>query len=302
MRQVMFEVAKGLPLGAERVHGGSVSAMHSMPVGGIWQRSHTAATILKLARTFWRGLWVCFWIARAALEFLLFVGIETSKRDAGRRVWLRRTARNILRAMNVKVSIEGFPPTGGLLVSNHLSYLDILVLASLTPATFVSKQDVAGWPVFGWLAKCAGTIFVKRERRADVGRVSHEISLALHSGALVVLFPEGTSSSGQTVLPFRSSLLEPVFESSHPVHAAALDYHLSDGSVEEEVCYWGDMVLGPHLLNLLSKKTIHATVRFGGPERNGFTDRKQLAKSLQESVLRLRSSCPEPEQPLALFF
>ncbi len=243
----------------------------------------------KWLRTIKRTFWLSLWLARASLEYFLFVGRRSKKNNAARMAWLKRSARGILGAMDIKVSIEGRPPTAGLLVCNHLGYLDILVLASVVPAVFVSKQEVARWPVLGWLARCAGTIFINRESRPDVARVNTKIGQMLESG-VVVLFPEGTSSDGRAVLPFRSSLLAPVLGHTHPVVIAALDYQLTGGSVEQEVCYWGDMVLGSHLLNLLSKEGVHAMVRFGEPDSRTFTDRKQMAMALHKCVFRLRAN------------
>src|SRR6185436_7426012 len=108
----------------------------------------------------------------------------------------------VLRLLAADIGSDGPCPRDGLLVSNHLSYLDILVLATLTPAVFVSKSEVKNWPVFGWFARMAGTIFLQRTRRADVVRISEEITTVLRGGHLVVLFPEGTSSNGRQVLPF----------------------------------------------------------------------------------------------------
>ena len=247
-------------------------------------------SLVKKLRTIKRSLWVSLLLTRAAMELVLFIGFQAKSSKAARGHWLKRTAQGLLGAMGVKVSVQGPPPTGGLLVSNHLGYLDILVLASVAPVVFVSKAEVRRWPVFGWLAKCAGTIFIKRESRADVVRAGDEIEQMLECGAVVVLFPEGTSSDGRSVLPFRSSLLEPVLRHKHPVSIAALDYRLNDGSVEQEVCYWGDMVLGAHLLNLLSKEKIQAGVRFGVPTIGACADRKELAKALRDSVSRLRRS------------
>lgn len=96
----------------------------------------------------------------------------------------------------------------GLLVSNHLSYVDVLVIGAITPAIFVSKNEARHWPVFGALARLAGTIFVRRDKRTDVARLAAEIKNALDAGVLVVLFPEGTSSAGARVLPFKSALLQ----------------------------------------------------------------------------------------------
>src|SRR3974390_1037290 len=114
-------------------------------------------------------------------------------RLAARAPWLHRTTKRTLRYFRIETHSTGPVPTNGLLISNHLSYLDILVLSSLTPAVFVSKHDVKYWPVFGQFAVLAGTVFVDRARRFQVGRVNDEITVALNQGALVILFPEGTS-------------------------------------------------------------------------------------------------------------
>jgi len=182
-------------------------------------------------------------------------------------------------------------PSRGLLVSNHLSYLDILVLSSITPAVFVSKREVKFWPIFGQFAQMAGTVFVDRHRRTQVGEINQDIESALEDGALVVLFPEGTSSNGQTVLPFKSSLLEPAAQRTHPVWVGALRYALDDGDAGEEICYWGDHTFFPHALNLLGKRAIRANVRFAPFQHSG-TGRKQLAVELHEAVLTLKQDCP----------
>jgi 1-acyl-sn-glycerol-3-phosphate acyltransferase len=109
-----------------------------------------------------------------------------------------------------------------LLVANHLSYLDIVLLSSLTPCVFVAKNEVKDWPVFGWFARLAGTVFVDRNDRRDAARANELIRSALREGALVVLFPEGTSSNGSTVLPFKSSLLQAAIGERVPFTGAAL--------------------------------------------------------------------------------
>jgi 1-acyl-sn-glycerol-3-phosphate acyltransferase len=141
--------------------------------------------------------------------------------------------------------------------------------------------------VFGWFTRRAGTLYVQRERRGDVGRVSEQMRRVLDDGHVVVFFPEGTSSGGDTVLPFRSSLLEPVARQHIPVTPAALSYALDDGDPAEEVCYWKDMTLLPHLLNLLTKRVIRARVAFGEP-RVHTGDRKELARELHAEVRALK--------------
>ena len=204
--------------------------------------------------------------------------------------WLQRNSRRVLRVFASAVVAEGPLPKSGLLVCNHLSYLDILLLASLTPVVFVSKHEVRHWPVLGWFSRMAGTIYVRRERRGDVARTSEEIRNVLRQGQLVVLFPEGTSSDGRQVLPFKSSLLEPATGSDHELFAGHIAYSISEGSVENDVCYWGDMSFFPHAVMLLAKPRVGASVHFSRVEA-GVSSRKDLARQLHAEVVRLKTRC-----------
>jgi 1-acyl-sn-glycerol-3-phosphate acyltransferase len=178
-------------------------------------------------------------------------------------------------------------PSSGLLVSNHLSYLDIVVLSSIRPCVFVAKRDVARWPLFGWLAHSAGTIFVDRERRFSSNKAVDLIRKAIAGGTVVVLFPEGTSSEGSTVLPFKSALLESAVQLRSPIAAASIEYALDEGSVAHEVCYWRDMTLLPHLLNLFFKREIRANYSFSSTRvRAG--NRKEIARELRDEIVSLR--------------
>ncbi len=245
--------------------------------------------VLKhLLRVGWRMLWLAGELILAAISFVPRVLVRSgpSLLDARAR-WLQAGCRRALRIFNAEVRAAGSVPTHGLLVSNHLSYLDILVLSALAPSIFVAKRDVKSWPVFGWFAQLGGTLFTDRERRSQAGPLAKDLRTLLDRGALVVLFPEGTSSDGQTVLPFKSALLEAATNSSHPVTACSIGYGLEDGTVGEEVCYWKNMTFVPHLLNLLSKRRIEASVRFS-EVRPGTANRKELAQRLHSEVLRLR--------------
>ncbi|HUA38258.1 MAG TPA: lysophospholipid acyltransferase family protein [Candidatus Sulfopaludibacter sp.] len=216
-------------------------------------------------------------------------------RRAARAAWLHRATERTLRFFQIKAQATGPIPARGLLISNHLSYLDILVLSSLMPAVFVSKHDVKYWPVFGQFAVLAGTVFVDRRRRFQVGQVNNEITDALNESALVVLFPEGTSSNGRDILPFKTSLLEPATDPAWPLAIGWIHYDIDDGDASEEVCYWGDHTFFPHMLNLLSKRHVRAMVRFGQcPERS--SDRKELAQQLRAEILALKEMRTEPAE------
>ncbi|HEX3855903.1 MAG TPA: lysophospholipid acyltransferase family protein [Verrucomicrobiae bacterium] len=213
---------------------------------------------------------------------------KASRRRA-RAVWLQNLNRRVLHIFQSEIQTTGTIPSSGLLICNHLSYLDILVLSSLTPAIFVAKREVKSWPLMGLLAQLGGTVFIDRQRRTHVGQVNEEIETALNDGALVVIFPEGTSSDGKTILPFKSSLLEPATQQKHPIAAGCIQYTLADGGADTEICYWGDAVFLPHLLNLLGKRSVRVSVSFARIQ-NHSTDRKELAQQLHAEVLKLKTN------------
>jgi 1-acyl-sn-glycerol-3-phosphate acyltransferase len=219
--------------------------------------------------------------------FLTAARAPKDRQRLERAAWLSRSSRRHLKIFGYSATVSGDIPKRGLLISNHLSYLDVLALSSVTPAVFVSKAEVRQWPLFGWFAAIAGTVFVERERRTHVGQVNREIETALAAGALVVIFPEGTSTSGDTILPFRTSLLEPAARGNHEISVSWLHYELEDGNAREEVCYWGNHSFVPHILNLFGKKKIHATIRFG-KFQHATDDRKQLALQLHDAVMQLK--------------
>jgi len=233
-----------------------------------------------------------FWLGGelflAALNYGIHCALcQRNSLPSARAAWLQNSSRRLLRVFQIETQFSGNIPSRGLLVCNHLSYLDILVLAALAPCVFVAKQEVKHWPVFGGFAKLAGTVFVHREQRMQAGQTVDKIETALRTGALVVLFPEGTSSGGESILPFKSSLLEPAARQTHPLAAGFLRYELGNGDVSEEVCYWKDMTIVPHLINLCSKRAVQASVHFNHI-REGNADRKQLARQLHAEVLRMK--------------
>jgi len=191
----------------------------------------------------------------------------------------------------LRVTFEGEPPPEGLIISNHLSYLDILVFSSIAHCAFVSKREVRSWPVVGWVATLSGAVYVDRSRRSDTQAIQPEMQAALSHGLRLTMFPEGTSTDGSRVLPFHSSLFQPAIDLNAPVTAAVIRYAVPDGDPAEDVCYWGDMTLATHLLNLLQKDSIHASVRFG-EQHFRFADRKEAARIMQQEVERLYAAQP----------
>jgi 1-acyl-sn-glycerol-3-phosphate acyltransferase len=218
----------------------------------------------------------------------IFFRLRLSGKSNWRAFWAQWISRKFLRLIKCSVRVFGERPPQGLIVCNHLGYLDILVIFSACPAAFVSKDEVRRWPFFGLLAKMAGTIFVERARRTAVSAPLKSIAHALKSGLPVVIFPEGTSSDGSSVLPFRSSLLEAALLAEVPIIPAAIGYQIEEGSVTDEICYWRDMSFGSHFWNLLGKRSLTASLRFGSPQAP-LPGRKEHARALRLDVLQLRS-------------
>jgi 1-acyl-sn-glycerol-3-phosphate acyltransferase len=192
-----------------------------------------------------------------------------------------------LRVLHVRVRRTGaVPDKPFLLVCNHLSYLDAVVLASCLPCVFLSKAEVRHWPAWGRLCSALGTLYIDQARHRDIPRVMREIEEALARSQGVVFFPEGKSSNGVTVGPFKSPLLEVPVRLGYPVHYATLGYHAPEGepAAADSVCFWGTQSLGHHAKTFLRLTEIQATLHIG-PEPILETDRKRLAERLREGIL-----------------
>jgi len=249
-----------------------------------WLRFPTMPEPLaRLARRLWR---------LSALVAAAFYGLWQHRklpRDASRAEsaeWLHESCARGLRAIDVQVSAMGEFPSGGLIVSNHLSYLDILAFSAAMPCVFVSKAEVNDWAIIGRYARWAGTVFVVRHDRGDAARANVSVGEALKNGVPVVLFPEGTTTDGHRVLRFHSTMLQPAIDAGVLITPCAIAYALDEGDVGQEVCWWGDMALPPHGWNLLGKKVIRARIAFGQPILAS-GDRKELSHRLHEQVVRL---------------
>jgi len=192
--------------------------------------------------------------------------------------------------MRIEVKVTGPPETGTVAqVANHSSWLDILVLNSVQQVSFVSKAEVANWPVIGAMAKSAGTLFITRNRR-DVDRQRALIENRLRLGGRLLVFPEGTSTDGQRVLPFKPTLfaafLAPELRDDLCVQSIALNYYPPAGCSSRFFGWWGDMEFGAHMLQVLAHGAGGAvTVHFAPSVKvSDFGDRKELALACETTV------------------
>lgn len=191
------------------------------------------------------------------------------------------------RILRVKRDVRGAPAKDGafLVASNHLSYLDILVLGSLYTSVFVAKREIAGWPIFGLIARTAGTLFVDREQARDVVRAGREMAARLASGVPLTIFPEGRSSPGTDVQPFLPSLLEPAAAAGVPCWAAAITYEASGSALPPSVtiCWYDSSSFPAHVVRMMGLARIVAHVRFAAAPVVS-DDRKTLARTLWTAV------------------
>jgi 1-acyl-sn-glycerol-3-phosphate acyltransferase len=203
-------------------------------------------------------------------------------------VVVRHWARGNAWVLGMRRQVSGRPGTEpALLVANHLSYLDVVLVAAELPAIFVAKREVRNWPGLGPLASLVGTIFVDRDSSRDLVRVTAAIDSALRGGDSVVLFAEGTSTRGDRVLPLKPALLEPAIRGGWPVHSAALSYQTPPDQPAADValCWWGDMTFLPHLLGVTRLSTFTGTLAFGAQPVQA-ADRKTLAVELHAAIQR----------------
>lgn len=202
---------------------------------------------------------------------------------------MQRWARGTARCMGLTIEAEGPAPAPPyLLAANHLSYVDIVALQTLCGCVFLAKAEVSRWPLIGFLARTTGTLFVDRTRRADLPRAVEAVSQVVSEGRGVVFFPEGTSTDGASVLPFKPSLFEVAVRTGLPVYCASLGYTVPEGSPPAHlaVCWWGDMDFFGHLYALLQIPSFRARVAFAHEPvpRAERVDRKELAERAHRSV------------------
>jgi 1-acyl-sn-glycerol-3-phosphate acyltransferase len=233
------------------------------------------------------GLLLLFCLIRSLVSRLLRP--DTLERRAQ---WNHSCARIVMNLLGIRLKITGKPPERGLLVSNHLSYLEVLTYGAALPCYLVSKAEVSRWPFFGPLARAGGTLFVDRSSRASAELVTEQIAERLKGPVPVLFFPEGTSTDGSRLLRFHSRLFTPAVIGGLPVTAAAVRYILEDGSPEREVCWFGDEKFLPHILKVLGGPGFSAEIHFGEPEI--YTNRRVAADATFAEIKAMREKTGVP--------
>jgi 1-acyl-sn-glycerol-3-phosphate acyltransferase len=217
--------------------------------------------------------------------------LESEKRMALRTHGMRSWARSVCLILGIHITPTGHYLEQGVffIVSNHCSYLDILVVGALMPSVFVSKSEVASWAFLGMLVKLAGTVFVMRESKTASVRAMEAIREHLTNGISVVVFPEGTTNNGLAVRDFKSTFFKAPIDSGVPVLPLSIVYsHINGTPVTyntiDTVAWHSDMELLPHVWNLMGVRRIDVLIHFNVPVYDLTGDRKKLSLQVLRKV------------------
>lgn len=229
---------------------------------------------MRRLRAAYRLLCTAWHVLGGALTVaLIFPFCDDAKRNRLKQRWSAR----LLGRLGVELRSTGIAPAGGLIVANHISFLDIYVIHTLMPASFISKDEIRKWPLIGWLAASTGTLFMERGSRGAAQRTREITAEQLRQGGRVALFPEGTTSAGDTVLPFHSALLQAAIDAGANVIPVALRYTDRQGKRSSAAAYIDEMSLLRCLWNIAGSPRIIAHADILPPLASDGVDRRHLS-------------------------
>jgi lyso-ornithine lipid O-acyltransferase len=249
--------------------------------------------MLRFARSCIRILLLVLLFAYGVVSLL----IRRPRTRAARAEWLHHFSILLLRRLGITARQRGTYPASGVVISNHMGYLDIITFAALHRCVFVAKSDIASWPVIGWMTTMSGTVYVERGRGGSAQRAQADLAAVAQENVPIVFFPEGTSSDGDTVLPFRSGLLANCLAARQTVTAACVHYRLTRDNgpgvaIGTSVAYWDDTPLPLHIFRLLGLRGIEIEVTFSDApiafSPAALSDRRIAATEARTAVLQVR--------------
>lgn len=195
----------------------------------------------------------------------------------------------LLRAFNIKVVTFGELPApdiqGVMFVANHISWSDVHALNSLIPLRFIAKSDIKNWPIFGYLAQKNNTLFIDRSKRQEAGHIAHTTAKGLIAGDNLCFFPEGTTTEGSLVLPFKSSVLQAAISANAQIWPIAIRYVNPDGSINKKMAYAGENTLTESMQQVLMQKNPVVELHFLTPIDTNGQNRRDLAKAAYDAIV-----------------
>ncbi len=212
---------------------------------------------------------------------------------------IRRWSRKLLRILHVRYTVRGHVPVSRptLIVSNHVSWLDIWLINAVVAVRFVAKADIRRWPVIGFLVKGAGTIFLEREKRHDTARTNRAIVHALTRGEYVAVFPEGICTDGTELKPYHASLFQPAVGAGANVAVVALRYVRHNGELNDDATYAGERSLLESTRLILRQHSMHAEMIFAGEVEVSGKTRREIAMEAERVTARALALVPPRRKP-----
>ena len=215
---------------------------------------------------------------------IIFPRVSARSRAKFTRWW----AKKLLRILNILLSVHGARPATDarnlIVAANHISWLDIFVINAAQPCRFIAKAEIRDWPIAGWLCDKAGTIFIRRARRSDTARINETMHNVLAEGATIGFFPEGTTTSGDKLLKFHTSLFEPAVANSATIAPAAIRYRGSDGEPVTTVAFIGELSFAESVGQIISEKSMIAEITFAPPIAASGMTRRELALAAERAI------------------
>ena len=259
--------------------------------------------LFRTPRRIYRMLALAAIFSYSVLEVL----ITRPRTRAQRAAWLSRICQRLLRLHHITVTTAGPAPTHGAVISNHLTYVDVAVHASIRPCVFVAKIELRSTPVFGWISMMAGTVYIDRAAGRSIAKAAEGMSKGFRDNLPVVFFPEGTTSVGDTpALPFRNGLLAIVLAADQPVTASFIHYDVISedrdrGNSARNDVHWGTQSLLQHVWNFTDLDGLHATIRFAQQpidfSEAALHNRKLAGREAQAAVEALAIPIQRPMSP-----
>jgi 1-acyl-sn-glycerol-3-phosphate acyltransferase len=241
-------------------------------------------------------------LAHAACAALILRFVYPRVTAARRRVLMRWWSAKLLRILNVTAVAAGTPPAGDagvMIAANHVAWLDIFLVSSVRPTRFVAKSEIRDWPVAGWIAERAGTLFIRRDQMRDMARIDAKVRDALAQGDCVGLFPEGITTEGDTLHKFHSSLFEPAVANGALVHPVAIRYEHPDGTLCRAVSFVGERTFMQSMGLIIRQRAVLARVSFAPPLETRAAARRDVARETERviaSLLGLEDARSWPER------
>ena len=199
-----------------------------------------------------------------------------------------------MRAFHIRVRTFGnLPPAniqGVMFVANHVSWADIHALNSLIPLRFVAKSDIKNWPIFGYLVTKANTLFIDRSKRQEAGRIVETVAGSLKAGDNLCYFPEGTTSDGTHIFPFKSSVLQAAIDANTQIWPVAIRYVNQDNSLNTEMAYAGETSMIQSMKMVIMQKNAVVELHFSAPIQANTYDRRQLTNLAFQAIQAILAS------------